>query len=34
MCREDMISQIVEALETADNTTVEQMYWMMMENIG
>lgn len=34
MCREDMISQIIEALETADSTTVEQMYWMMMENIG
>lgn len=34
MCREEMIRQIMEALEGADNTTVEQMYWLLMENIG
>lgn len=34
MCREEMISQIMEALEGADNTTVEQAYLFLMENIG
>lgn len=34
MCREEMIDQIVEVLNSADNTTVEQMYWLMMESIG
>ena len=29
-----LFPEIMEALEGADNTTVEQMYWLLMEDIG
>lgn len=34
MCREEMMKQILEALEDVDNTTLAQLYWLLMENVG
>jgi len=32
MCREEMIQYIEDALEELDNTTLEQVYWLLVEN--
>ena len=34
MFREEMMQYIENALEELDNTTLEQVYWLLMENIG
>lgn len=34
MCREEMLNYIRENVEYLDNTTLEQMYWLLMEQVG
>ena len=34
MCREDMLNEIRERLESASNADVEAVYWMVIMEIG
>lgn len=34
MCREEMLNYIKETIEDLDNTTLEQLYWLVQENAG
>lgn len=34
MNKEEMISEIYDAIRDADQKTVEQVYWFLMEELG